>query len=144
MDASSITLVLSALGIGGIFGSVVTHWLAKRREIEFKQREQKEKRYKSTLLFMDAYLEPRNISYLNSIHPALKNDRDTKEWLKAEYRDMMLYASRETVLATKAFIDEPDEERFAQAILAMRHDLRGRHIDLSATEIRLKGSRPER
>jgi len=99
VNPASIAAILSALGLGGIIGSFVTNWLTKRKEIEFKQREQKEKRYKSILLFMDAYLEPRNISYLNSIHPALKNDRDTKEWLKAEYRDMMLYAAKEVILA---------------------------------------------
>ena len=138
MDASNLAVVLSALGIGGLLGGIVTHWLTRRKEIEFKQREQKEKRYKSILLFMDAYLEPRNISYLNSIHPALKNDRDTKEWLKAEYRDMMLYAGKEVILTTKNFINKPNDENFSIAILAMRNDLRDKNNDLIPNEIKLK------
>lgn len=138
MDIPNIVAVVSALGIGGLLGSLSTHWLTRLKEVEFKQRDQKENRYKSILLFMDAYLEPQNISYLNSIHPALKNNRDTKEWLKAEYRDMMLYAAKEVILATKDFINKPSEENFSKAILAMRSDLRNKSGDLTPNEIQLR------
>jgi hypothetical protein len=131
---SAVTL----LGVGGIIGGYVTFRLNRSKELEFKQREQKEKRYKSIMLFMDAYLHPANTTYLHDIHPALKDAADTKEWLKAEYHDMMLYASREVIEAVRDFINLPAEEGFALALLAMRKDLRDKDADLTPGDIQLK------
>lgn len=44
---------LTLLGIGGIIGGYITFLLNKKKELEFKQLEQKEKRYTSCLLYMD-------------------------------------------------------------------------------------------
>jgi hypothetical protein len=44
--------VLTLLGLGGILGGYITFRLNKSKELEFRRREQKEKRYKSALLFM--------------------------------------------------------------------------------------------
>jgi hypothetical protein len=133
-----ITSVVTLLGVGGIIGSYITFRLNRSKELEFQQREQKEKRYKSIMLFMDAYLNPANTTYLSNIHPALKNARDTKEWLKAEYHDMMLYASKEVIEAVRDFINAPLEESFASAILAMRKDLRDKQSDLAPRDIELR------
>ena len=54
---------LTLLGVGGIVGGYITFLLDKKKELEFKQLEQKEKRYKSCLLYMDVYFEPKNIKY---------------------------------------------------------------------------------
>jgi len=133
--------LLTLLGAGGIIGGYISFSLNKHKELEFNERELKQKRYKSILLFMDAYLEPDNITYLNSVHPALKNARDTSEWLKAEYRDMMLYSSKEVIITVRNFINAPSEDNFNLAILAMREDLRDKNTDLSATEIAIRPPR---
>lgn len=57
---------LTLLGLGGIVGGYITYLLDKKKEREFKVLEQKEKRYKSCLLFMDASFKPENIKYLYS------------------------------------------------------------------------------
>lgn len=133
----TISSIIALLGLGGIIGSYITFRLNRSKELEFKQREQKEKRYKSIMLFMDAYLNPANTTYLNDIHPALKTANDTKEWLKAEYHDMMLYASKSVIEAVRDFINSPSEESFSAAILEMRRDLRGGKHDFEGSEIRL-------
>lgn len=119
-------------------GGYISHRLTRHKELEFQRREQKEKRYKSILLFMDAYLDPKNITYLKAIHPAMKNERDTKEWLKAEYHEMVLYASREVILAVKSFIDSPSEQQFLDVLLAMRRDLWVKKRDLRTDTLELK------
>ena len=136
------TISLATLfGIGGIIGGYVTFRLNKAKELEFKLREQKQKRYKSLLLFMDAYLTPNNITYLRRIHEALSNENDVREWLKAEYHDMILYASKDVVLATRDFINKPSEKTFAATLLAMRKDLWVAKKDLELDEVALKAKR---
>jgi len=57
----TIISALTLLGLGGILVGYITYLLDKKKEREFKVLEQKEKRYKSCLLYMDAYFEPKNI-----------------------------------------------------------------------------------
>ncbi|HUC19909.1 MAG TPA: hypothetical protein VMR98_00235 [Candidatus Polarisedimenticolaceae bacterium] len=140
MDKLLQTLVALApliLGLGGLIAGYVTFRLNKTKELEFKRREHKQQRYKSTLLFMDAYLRPENITYLRSIHAALKDANDTREWLRAEYHDMVLYASREVVMAVKHFITTPSDTTFATALMAMRKDLWVKRGDLEVADLEL-------
>ena len=55
---------LALLGVGGIAGGYITYVLDKKKEREFRVLEMKEKRYKSCLLYMDAFFENKNIKYL--------------------------------------------------------------------------------
>ena len=134
-----ITISLATLfGVGGIIGGYTTFKLNKAKELEFKLREQKQKRYKSTLLFMDAYLKPDNITYLRRIHEALRDKNDVREWLKAEYHEMVLYASKDVVIAVRDFVNKPSDKTFVITLLAMRKDLWIKHTDLNVTQIPLK------
>lgn len=120
--AQLIFSILTLLGIGGIIGGYTTYLLDKKKEREFKVLEQKEKRYKSCLLYMDAFFEPENIKYLSSRNPDIDNAHDIVEYLKMEYHEMMLYASREVIFSVKLFIENPTRENFLQTILTMRQD----------------------
>jgi hypothetical protein len=91
-------LILSILGLIGISG-IITAILNKRKEIEFKKMENKEKRYKSALLYMDVYFAPENIKYLSNRLPDIHTQKDVLEYLKAEFREMVLYASKDVILA---------------------------------------------
>ncbi len=130
---SSLTL----LGVGGIIGGYVTYFLNRKKELEFKQLEQKERRYRSCLLFMDVYFEPENIKYLSSRHPDIHNAQDVIGYLKAEYHEMLLYASKGVILNLKKFIEAPTREHFLNAILSMRHDLWLKKYDLDLEQIRI-------
>jgi hypothetical protein len=128
---------LTLLGVGGIVGGYITFLLDKKKDLEFKQLEQKEKRYKSCLLYMDVYFEPKNIKYLSSRQPDIDNAQDVIEYLKAEYHEMLLYAPKEVILSVKAFINNPTRENFLKTVLSMRQDLWVKKNDLELESIRI-------
>jgi hypothetical protein len=133
----TIFTALTLLGVGGIAGGYITYLLDKKKEREFKVLEQKEKRYKSCLLYMDAFFEPKNIKYLSSRQPDINNAQDVIEYLKMEYHEMMLYASKEVVLSVKLFVENPTQEIFLKTILTMRQDLSSKKNDLNLHDIQI-------
>lgn len=130
-----IISVLTLLGLGSVIGAYVTSLLDKKKELEFKLLEQKERRYKSCLLYMNTFFEPKNIKYLSNRQPDIDNAHDVIEYLKMEYYEMMLYASKEVILFVKIFIESPSRENFLKTILYMRKDLKVNKNDLSLQEI---------
>ncbi len=134
----TIISALTLLGLGGILGGYITYLLDKKKEREFKVLEQKEKRYKSCLLYMDAFFEPKNIKYLSSRQPDIDNVQDVIEYLKMEYHEMMLYASKEVILSVKVFIENPTHEKFLRTILTMRQDLSKMKNDLDLHDIQIE------
>ena len=58
-------------------------------------------------------------------------------YLKAEYHEVLLYASKEVVFAAKEFLENPDREKFLTVILSMRKDLWIKKTDLNLEEIYL-------
>lgn len=128
---------LTLLGLGGIVGGYITYLLDKKKEREFKVLEQKEKRYKSCLLYMDAFFKPENIKYLSSRQPDIDGAKDVMEYLHMEYHEMMLYASKDVILSVKVFIENPTHENFLKTILTMRKDLSSKKSDLSIDNIRV-------
>jgi hypothetical protein len=132
-----IISIIALLGIGGITGGYVTYLLDKKREREFKVLEQKEKRYKSCLLYMDAFFKPKNIKYLSSRQPDIDDAQDVIEYLKMEYHEMMLYASKDVILSVRTFIENPTDENFLKTILTMRQDLSRKKNDLGLHDIKI-------
>ena len=135
-----IQIVLSALtllGVGGIVGGYVAYLLDKKKEREFRVLELKEKRYKSCLLYMDAFFEPKNIKYLSSRQPDIDNANDIIQYLKMEYHEMMLYASKNVIMSVKVFISDPTYKNFIETIICMRQDLRAKNNDLDPNNIRI-------
>ncbi len=130
-------IILSLLGIVGI-GGIVTALLNKSKEIEFQKLEQKQKRYKSMLLYMDVYFEPKNIKYLSSRQPDIDSAEDVMEYLRAEFHEMLFYASKGVVLTARNFIEAPSRDNFLNVVLAMRKDLWIKNRDLELTDIQLK------
>jgi hypothetical protein len=129
--------VLTLLGVGGILGGYIASLLDKKKELEFKILEQKERRYRSCLLYMDAFFEPENVKYLSSRQPDIDNAQDVIEYLKMEYHEMMLYASKEVILSVKTFIERPIQENFLKTILYMRKDLWTHKKDLELGAIKI-------
>jgi hypothetical protein len=135
-----VQIILSALtllGVGGIVGGYITYLLDKKKEREFKVLEQKEKRYKSCLLYMDASFNPKNIKYLSIRQPDIDGAQDITEYLEMEYHEMVLYASKEVVLSVRGFIENPTNENFLKTILTMRQDLAAKKTDLDINDIRI-------
>ncbi len=135
---NNLVEVITALGLGSLITAFATDLLGKNKELEFKKLEAKAKRYKSTLLFMDAFFKPKNIKYLSGHHPDINSSEDVIEYLRAEYHEMLLYASKNVALAVKHFIETPSNNTFLAAILEMRKDLWISKSDLRIDEIALK------
>src|SRR3989344_3997778 len=135
-------IILSFLGIIGV-GGIITAFLNKSKEIEFQKLEQKQKRYKSMLLYMDVFFKPTNIKYLSSRQPDIDSAKDVIEYLKAEYHEMILYSSKDVILSAKKFITSPSRENFLKVILAMRKDLWIKQADLSLDDIKIEENSPE-
>lgn len=134
----TIFSALTLLGLGGILGGYITYLLDKKKEHEFKVLEQKEKRYKSCLLYMDAFFEPKNIKYLSSRQPDIDDAQDVIEYLKMEYHEMILYASKDVIFSVKAFIENPTRDNFLKTISTMRQDLSAKKNDLDLNDIILE------
>lgn len=132
-----VQTILTFFGVGGITVGYMTYLLDKRKERELKVLEQKEKRYKSCLLYMDAFFEPKNIKYLSSRQPDIDSAEDIIEYLKMEYHEMMLYASKEVIFSVKAFIENPIYENFLETILTVRRDLSANKNDLDSKHLRI-------
>jgi hypothetical protein len=128
---------LALLGVGGIAGGYITYVLDKKKEREFRVLEMKEKRYKSCLLYMDAFFEPKNIKYLSSRQPDIDNANDIIQYLKMEYHEMMLYASKKVIMSVKMFVENPTYDNFIKTIICMRQDLRAKNNDLDLDNIRI-------
>ncbi len=136
--AKLIMSALTLLGIGGIAGGYITYLLDKKKEREFKVLEQKEKRYKSCLLYMDAFFEPKNIKYLSSRQPDISSAQDIIEYLKMEFHEMILYASKDVIFSVKNFIENPTYKNFLETIITMRKDLSTKNNDLDLEKIRIE------
>lgn len=136
--AQIIISALALLGIGGVAGVYIAYLLDKKKEREFKVLEQKEKRYKSCLLYMDAFFEPKNIKYLSSRQPDINSAQDIIEYLKMEFHEMILYASNDVIYSVKAFIEDPTYENFLKTILTMRQDLSAKKHDLDLEKIKIE------
>ena len=132
-----IISILTLLGVGGIAGGYITYLLDKKKERGFKVLEQKEKRYKSCLLYMDAFFEPKNIKYLSSRQPDIDDANDIIAYLTMEFHEMILYASKDVIFSVKTFIENPNRDNFLKTILTMRQDLSAKKSDLDLEKIKL-------
>ena len=132
-----ILLVFPWIGILAIIGAFITFYLNKNKELEFKKLEQRARRYKSCLLYMDAYFNIDHIKYLSIRQPDIHTKEDVISYLKAEYHEMILYASKSVILSLQVFINEPTRDNFLNTVLCMRKDLWVRKEDLTLNEITL-------
>lgn len=135
MSLELIITIITSLGVGSLITAIVSYYLDKGKEIDFKKHEQKEKRYRSVLLYMDVYFEPRNIKFLSSRQPDIDSQNDVIQYLEAEYHEMLLYSPKNVLLAVKKFIENPTKENFLIAVLKMREDLWIHGKDLDVKEI---------
>jgi hypothetical protein len=127
-----ITIVTSAT-ISGI----ATVLLTKRKEIEFKIAEQKQVRYKSTLVYMSSYFNLNNLKYISG-YSDFADSEEILEYLKGEYHAMLLYASSDVLDSLKAFLNSPTRNMFYAVCIAMRNDLWIKKRDLEISNVTLE------
>ncbi len=71
--------IFSIVGIGGIIGAFFTYWWNKRQEIELKNFEFKERRYKCIMILMYVYIKPDELKNLVHNRPDIRNIEDLKK-----------------------------------------------------------------
>lgn len=124
MESSLITGLVAGLGIGTVATATVQHFLKKRESAFLSQRQDLEKRYRVVILLMyAAYDFEGNKSTMRIQRPDLTSQKDVLEELKAEWYNMLLFASETTQVKLHAFINNPELSNLKNAAVAMRSDL---------------------
>ncbi len=130
------TGLVAGLGIGSVITTLVQYFLKKRSYALQSQREDLEKRYKVIILLMYAAVEYEKSKKFLRIHrPDLKNQQDVFEELKAEWYNMILFASEKTQQELHSFIENPDIENLKATAIAMRTDLGRGKLDHMIKEL---------
>ena len=126
-STSLVTLasgLLAGLGIGSVTTALMQHYLQKKTTAFESQREDLEKRYKVVILLMYAASNfEANSASLRINRPDLKSQRDIMEELKAEWYNMLLFASSSTQHSLHSFICSPTLQNLKNTAVSMRIDL---------------------
>ena len=124
MDVGLITGLLAGLGIGSVSTAWIQH-LLKRRETAYQShRKDLEARYRVVILLMYAAFDfEGNQTALRINRPDLKNQKSVLDELTAEWYNMMLFPSEETLRSLRTFIENPDKNNLRSTASAMRKDL---------------------
>lgn len=143
MDANEWTILvtglLTGLGIGAAVTAYVQHLLKKQEYIYQSQREDLEKRYKVIILLMYAAFNfEENKTTLRIHRPDLDCQADVLDELKAEWYNMLLFASKETINALYVFIQHPNLKNLKMAAIYMRKDLGRGDLGETISELEFK------
>ena len=124
MDSNLITGLVAGLGIGAVVTAMVQHYLKKRESAFLSQRQELEKRYRVIILLMyAAYDFEGNETTMRIQRPDLNCQKDVLDELKAEWYNMLLFASENTQIQLHTFINKPELGNLKNTAIAMRADL---------------------
>jgi len=119
-----ITGLVAGLGIGTALATLVQYWLKKREATYESQRKDLEARYRVVILLMYAAFDfESNRTTFRINRPDLKDKESVLKELVAEWHNMILFASSETLRALRSFVENPSEQNLLAAAFAMRKDL---------------------
>lgn len=117
---------LGLLGVGGFAGTYLRILWERKKEAQLHKQEFKETRYKCVILLMYAALDFKtHVPFLRQHGYRFDNIDELHNELKAEWHNMILFASEEVLVSVHEFIRTPSVERFRKSALAMRADLWG-------------------
>jgi hypothetical protein len=124
MDVNLITGLIAGLGIGSAATAWIQYWLRRRETAHQSQRKDLEARYRVVILLMYAAFDFEcNKTSLRINRPDLIDKQSVLDDLTAEWYNMMLFASEETLRSLRSFIQNPDKNNLRTTASAMRKDL---------------------
>lgn len=122
--SSLITGLITGLGVGTVVTAMVQYFLKRKEATHDSQRKDLEARYRVVILLMYAAVDfESNHASFRINRPDLKTKQAVLEDLKAEWHNMILFASSATIRALQNFISQPTRTNLFQAALSMRADL---------------------
>lgn len=126
MTIENAIAALGLLGIGGVFGTYFRIVWERRNTALLQKQEFKETRYKCIIMLMHCALDfEKNKQMLQQQGRNFATLEDLLDELKAEWHNMILFASDGVLIGTREFIRSPSHSAFRKASLAMRKDLWG-------------------
>lgn len=138
MTASEIISLIGLIGIGGLLKSLFDLFIGSRRAKSEKKQEFKEVRYKAIILLCHAYINyDSEEMHLIIQRPDIKSREALYNELKAEWTNMVLYASDKVILSMKRFLESSGKTTFNEMVLAMRKDLYGIRTRLKMENLNL-------
>ncbi|WP_343748775.1 hypothetical protein [Fluviicola sp.] len=142
MTLNDLLPLIGGLGIGGILGIVVKHFLDKKSELKIKLKAINEEKYRTVLIYMSIILNPRNKDHFvlnDNILYSLTTENDIREYstskLNEYYFQSLLYASDDVMRAFKSFLNDPSRENYIISAQKMRIDLWNSKTQLKISEI---------
>ncbi|MDX6499100.1 MAG: hypothetical protein QOG23_2360 [Blastocatellia bacterium] len=141
MDASWITLatgLIAGLGMGSVITAQIQHALRIKEAAHESRRRDLEARYKVIILLMYAAYDFTGNETAMRIHrPDLKTQTDVLNDLRAEWTNMLLFASKTTLDSLRIFMADPTAENLAKCAVSMRVDLGRDSVDLETLNLNL-------
>lgn len=126
MTIENAIAAIGLLGVGGILGTYFRILWERRNTALLQKQEFKEKRYKCIILLMYSALDfEKNKVMLRQQGRNFAKFEDLLDELKAEWHNMILFASDGVLIDSHAFICNPSYKAFRKASLSMRQDLWG-------------------
>lgn len=135
----SLESILGILGVGGLIAAFFTFLWEKQKEIQLKENELKERRYLCILVLMYAYVNPKELKMLKQHRPEIQNLGDLKRELQTEWVNSWIFAGDRTIESFKKFLEEPNENNFAETVLSMRKELWNTKSNLPLSTFTVKG-----
>ena len=130
------TGLVAGLGIGSVLTALIQHNLKLKEAVRQSQRQDLEARYKVIILLMYAAHDFSSNETSMRIHrPDLKSQGDVLGDLRAEWVNMLLFASKETLDSLRQFIENPSSGNLAKCATSMRSDLGRDSLDLKNIEL---------
>ena len=127
-----IISVLTALGLGGIFGTYFQSRFQHQKEIKEDIHNLKRQRYGAILIQMLTILDPEHgLSKTQKFRPDLKNIEDFKEEVKIEMLNSVLFANDNVIKAMAEFIRNPNHAAYIKTVVSMRKDLWGKKTKIT-------------
>jgi len=116
----------SLLGFGGVIGTYLRILWERRNSALLQQQEFKETRYKCIIMLMYTCMDfEKRGRGLEQFGRNFRSTDDVINELKAEWHNMILFASDDVLKTVHAFIRAPSAASFKESALAMRKDLWG-------------------
>jgi len=137
--SSLITGLVAGLGIGTVATAIAQHFLERQKATRESQRKDLEARYRVVILLMYAALDfQSNQAAFRINRPDLKTSESVLDELRAEWVNMILFASSATLGSLQAFIEKPSHQTLVAAAQEMRSDLGRGSVEVKEGVVRVR------